>query len=149
MELHSVKLAISLALCSVLVSVFDYDTARGSGGLNETILQENFMTGRANVPGYTTFLGKPAFDLANEALYNDGVVPAPLASRAGDNADFAVNPSLVRRHALIILYTSECPYSNSTICVHCEHNAYGCVYFCSHRHAQLSPMSCWIMLAPS
>ena len=114
MELHSVKLAISLALCSVLVSVFDYDTAMGSGTLTGARLQENFMTGRMNVPGYTTFLGKPAFDLANETLYSNinRVVPAPLASRAGDNAEFAVNPSLVRRHALIILYTSECPYSN-------------------------------------
>lgn len=90
----------------MLLSVFDRATVSMSGGvLTGAILQYNFTTQYSSMPGFTTFLGKPAIDLGYPALYPNGIVPAVVARRDGDDIGLPVSPAAVRRHALIIYNT--------------------------------------------
>ena len=87
----------------MLLTVFDYDTARRTANLNGQTLLNSF-----SAYPFPNFLEKRAVFLANEGLYNGGPVPAALAPRAGDNGDFEVSPTTVRQHAMIIYSVGEC-----------------------------------------
>ena len=96
----------------VLLTVYDFDTVNGTENtivLNGATLLSNFMSRRNENRRFTTFLGKSAIDLSQPLLYNNTLIPAPLAERNGDRGEFTMSPTEVRRHAMIIHYVVGCP----------------------------------------
>lgn len=87
----------------MLLTVFDYNTVRGTASLDGQALLNSF-----SAYPFPNFLEKRAVFLANDRLYNGGIVPAALASRAGDNGDFEVSPTTVRQNAMIIYSVGKC-----------------------------------------
>ena len=93
----------------MLLTVFDYNTVRGTATLRGTpTLSGQTLLNSFSAYPFPDFLEKRSVFLANDRLYNDGTVPAALASRAGDNGDFEVSPTTVRQNAMIIYSVGKC-----------------------------------------